>query len=257
MAENLRTETEGPILTIFLDRPKALNALNSGLIRELDEVLSSIPKEIRAVILTGAGEKAFVAGADIAEMKGMTPAEGQAFSELGHRVFRKLETIDQVSIAAINGFALGGGLELAMCCDLLYAADTAKLGQPEVNLAIIPGFGGTQRLARLVGPQVARELLFTGDMIDAATAKARGLVCDVLPKAELLAHAKKVALKIAAKGPLAIASAKHLVRQGAAMELDAANALESKEFGRLFGTADTVEGMTAYLEKRAPAFSGR
>jgi enoyl-CoA hydratase len=254
--ETIRVEVDGPVTTLTVDRPKSLNALSSQVFRELDDAVANLAPGTRIVILTGAGEKAFVAGADIAEMCGKSAAEGEAFSRQGHAFGRRMEALDAVTIAAVNGFALGGGLELAMCCDLLYASENAKFGQPEVNLGVIPGFGGTQRLPRLVGPQLARELLFTGDLIDAPTAKAIGLVAAVLPRDELLPHVRKVANKILSKGPLAIAAAKQLVRQGAALDLDAANDLEAQAFGRLFGTNDTREGMSAFLEKRPAAFKG-
>lgn len=254
--ETIRVQSEGPITTLTIDRPKALNALSSQVIRELDEAVPKLPSGTRVVIFTGAGEKAFVAGADIAEMRGKTPAEAEAFSLQGHALGRRIEALDAVTIAAVNGFALGGGCELAMCCDLIYAAENARFGQPEVNLGIIPGFGGTQRLPRLVGPQLARELIFTGDMIDAQTAKLIGLVAAVLPKDELHAHVRKVADKIIAKGPLAIAAAKQLVKKGASMDLDAANLLEARVFGSLFSTKDTLEGMSAFVEKRPARFAG-
>jgi enoyl-CoA hydratase len=253
--ETIRVETDGALTTLTIDRPKALNALSSQVIRELTEAVSAIPATTRAVIFTGAGEKAFVAGADIAEMRGKSVADAQAFSELGHNLGKKIEALGAVTIAAVNGFALGGGCELAMCCDLIYAAENAKFGQPEVNLGIIPGFGGTQRLTHLVGPQRARELIFTADIIDAQTAKSYGLVCDVLPKEQLMEHVKKVALKIASKGPLAVAAAKRLVKEGLGIPLDAANQLEAVAFGKLFASNDTLEGMTAFVEKRPAQFT--
>lgn len=254
MFENILVETADDIVTVTVNRPKALNALNSKTLSELFEAFDSVPDSARAVIVTGAGEKAFVAGADISEMKGLGANAATEFSWLGHRAFARLESLPQVTIAAINGFALGGGLELAMGCDLLYASDRAKLGQPEVNLGLIPGFGGTQRLARLVGPQLALEMLMTADPIDAPTAKARGLVADVFPSGELLGRVREIAQKIATKGPLAIRAAKALVQRGADMTLDDANFLESREFGRLFETRDAQEGLAAFLEKRAPSF---
>jgi enoyl-CoA hydratase len=257
MPENLLVESQGPIITITFNRPKALNALNNATIRELDAAIGGLPAGTRGLILTGGGEKAFVAGADIAEMRGLSAAEARAFGELGQRVLRRLEELPFVTIAAINGFALGGGLELAMSCDLLYASENAKLGQPEVNLGIIPGFGGTQRLARLIGPQLAREMIFTGAPIDGATAKARGLVCDVVPLAELLPRVRKVAETIASKGPLAIAAAKRAIGQGWDVDIDAGLRLEVDGFAGLFDSADRKEGMTAFLEKRAAVFHGK
>lgn len=256
MPENILVESNGPILTITLNRPKALNALSSALLTELDQQLDQLTDETRVVIITGSGEKAFAAGADIAEMRDYGPVEAERYSALGHRVFRRFETLPQVFIAALNGFTLGGGLELAMGCDLLYASENAKLGQPEVNLGVTPGYGGTQRLQRLVGPQLAREMLYTGDAIDAQTAKARGLVVDVLPREQLLEHVRKVAEKIASKGPLAIRATKNLVRRGQDLDLDSANLLEQQTFGLMFGTDDRREGMAAFLERRAPVFKG-
>lgn len=256
MPENILVESNGPILTITLNRPKALNALSSGLLTELDQQLDQLTDDTRVVIITGSGEKAFAAGADIAEMRDYGPVQAERYSALGHRVFRRFETLPQVFIAALNGFTLGGGLELAMGCDLLYASENAKLGQPEVNLGVTPGYGGTQRLQRLVGPQLAREMLYTGDAIDAQTAKARGLVVDVLPREQLLEHVRKVAEKIASKGPLAIRATKNLVRRGQDLDLDSANLLEQQTFGLMFGTDDRREGMAAFLERRAPVFKG-
>jgi enoyl-CoA hydratase len=256
MGENLLVETQGTTTTITFNRPKALNALNNATLRELDAAISAIPAGTRGLILTGAGEKAFVAGADIAEMSALPIDHARAFGELGQATLRRLEELPFVTVAAINGFALGGGLELAMSCDLLYASDNARLGLPEVKLGIIPGFGGTQRLARLVGPQLAREMIFTGGMIDAATAKARSLVCDVFPAAELLPRVRKVIDTIAANGPLAIATAKRCVGTGWDLDIAAGLRLEGDGFAGLFESADRKEGTTAFLEKRAPAFRG-
>lgn len=256
MFENILVETADDIVTVTVNRPKALNALNSKTLSELYEAFDNVPTKARVVVVTGAGEKAFVAGADIAEMKGLGANAATEFSWLGHKAFARLESLPQVTIAAVNGFALGGGLELAMGCDLLYASDRAKLGQPETNLGLIPGFGGTQRLARLIGPQLALEMLMTGDPIDAQAAKARGLIAEVVPAGELQEHVRKIAKKIASKGPLAIAALKELVRRGADMSLDDANFLESREFGRLFETRDAQEGLAAFLEKRSPNFLG-
>lgn len=257
-SENIRLEKAGFVATITFDRPKALNALNSATLRELEAALAQVgaDREVRAIVLTGAGEKAFVAGADIAEMANMTPSEALDFSGAGHRVFRAIESLPQPSIAAVNGFALGGGLELALACDLVYASEKARFGQPEVGLGVIPGFGGTQRLARLVGGQRAKELIFTGEMIDAATAKAIGLVLEILPQDQLVAHCQAVAAKIAAKGPLAISQAKRVVGWGAEGGLTAGNELERQGFSALFGSSDQREGMRAFLEKRPAVFKG-
>jgi enoyl-CoA hydratase len=257
MAENILIETAGTTTVITFNRPKALNALNEATLRELNAAIDALPQNTHALILTGAGEKAFVAGADIAEMSGRTREAARAFGEMGQSVLRRLEELPFVTIAAINGFALGGGLELAMACDLLYASENAKVGQPEVNLGIIPGFGGTQRLARLVGQQLAREMIFTGLPIDAATAKARGLVCDVFPLAELMPRVRKVADTIAAKGPLAVRACKRAINMGWDLDLDSGLRLEVQSFAELFDSADRKEGMAAFLEKRPAVFKGQ
>ncbi len=257
--ETLSVEREGAVAILTLNRPKALNAINSQLLRELSAALSQLAdpgQGVRALIVTGAGEKAFVAGADIVEMAPLGAWAGQQFSALGHATFAQLEALPFATIAAINGFALGGGLELAMACDLLYAADSAKLGQPEVNLGAVPGFGGSQRLTRLVGKGRAKELIFTADRIDAQKALAIGLVLEVLPREGLLAHCKAVAKKIAEKGPLAVAMSKRLIERGADLPLGAANESEAQMFGLVFDTDDRREGMRAFLEKRPAVFKG-
>ncbi|MEW5737303.1 MAG: enoyl-CoA hydratase-related protein [Myxococcota bacterium] len=254
----VRLDVDGAVAVITIDRPKALNALNQQVLRELDEAISRVAHDssLRALILTGAGEKAFVAGADIGEMSQYTTAQALMFAQLGHRVLAALEALHIPTIAAVNGFALGGGCELALACDLIYASEKAKLGLPEVTLAVIPGFGGTQRLTRLVGKARAKELIFTGEMIDAAKAKEIGLVLDVLPAAELLAHCKKVGGTIAKRGPVAVAQAKRVIEHGADLPLKDANELERQAFALLFGTADQREGMKAFVEKRAAEFKG-
>jgi enoyl-CoA hydratase len=255
--DNIRIESEGGITTLFVDRPKALNALNSATFREIERALAELPGGTRALIVTGGGEKAFVAGADIAEMAALPAHQAREFSALGHRIMAQLEALPVPTIAAVNGFALGGGLELALACDLIYASEKAKLGLPETTLAVIPGFGGTQRLTRLVGRARAKELLFTAERIDAARAKEIGLVLEVLPPEGLLPHCRAVAAKIAKNGPLAVAQAKRVVELGADATLSVANALEEQAFGALFGSEDQREGMKAFLEKRAAAFTGR
>ncbi len=257
--ETLIVAQDGPVTTITINRPAALNALTSLVLRELQTALWQLhaPKDTRCLIITGAGEKAFVAGADIAEMKDMTASEARKFSRLGHSVFAHLEDLDCPTIAAVGGYALGGGCELAISCDLVYASDNARFGQPEVNLGVAPGFGGTQRLTRLVGKQRAKEILFTGDLIPAEKAKTIGLCLEIFPRAELLANVKAIAAKIAAKGPLAVAEAKHLVEHGYDEPLSSANAREAASFGLLFDTADQKEGMKAFVEKRPPKFEGR
>lgn len=258
MGTTLITERDGALAVLTLNRPDKLNALNAELLGELDAALAELSRDtsIGCAILTGAGEKAFAAGADIAAMLPMTTEQGRAFSEMGHRICSRIEHAPFPVIGAINGFALGGGCELALACDFLYASDKAKLGQPEVNLGIIPGFGGTQRLARRVGIARARELCFTGDAIGAEDALRMGLVNAVVPHAELLPKVKEVAQKIASKGRVAIAQCKRVMFSGADVPLDVANALETQAFSMLFGTSDRKEGMSAFLEKRKAAFTG-
>lgn len=259
MAEQtVRLSVEGTTAVVTIDRPKALNALNTATLEQLEEALANIAQqpEVRGLIVTGAGEKAFVAGADIAEMMNLNIEQSLAFAARGHRVFDALERLHCPTLAAVNGFALGGGCELALACDLIYAADNAKFGLPEVSLGVIPGFGGTQRLTRLVGRARAKELVFTGDIVDAAQAKAMGLALDVFPGAELLNHCRAVLSRIAKKGPLAVARAKRVIAQGADLPLAAGNQLEREAFADLFHSADRKEGMTAFLEKRPAVFRG-
>jgi enoyl-CoA hydratase len=258
-SENLLFEKQGAIATVTINRPKALNALNSRTFNELLACASRIEadKEIRVVILTGSGEKAFVAGADIAEMAEMRPREARHFAEMGGSMMSAIETSHVPWIAAVHGFALGGGCELALACDFLYASKTAKLGQPEVNLGVIPGFGGTQRLMRRVGIAKAKELIFTGDMVDAAEGHRIGLVDAVIEPGELMAYTRKQAEKMAQKGPLALAEAKRVMMQGQSLALVDAVAAEAHAFASLFDTEDQREGMRAFLEKRPPRFAGR
>jgi enoyl-CoA hydratase len=255
--ENIRLEQDGAVATLFIDRPKALNALNSKTLQEMEAVLGSIGTDVRVLIVTGGGEKAFVAGADIAEMAAMSEAQATEFGELGHRVMAALELLPIPTIAAVNGFALGGGCELALACDFIYASEKAKLGLPEVGLGVIPGFGGTQRLTRAVGRARAKELIFTGERIDAAKAKEIGLVLEVFAPEALLPHCREVAAKMLKNGPLAIAKAKRVIEEGADDDLRVANRLERKTFGELFGSADQREGMKAFLEKRPASFTGK
>jgi enoyl-CoA hydratase len=252
-------EKDGSVATLTLNRPDKLNALTSELLTELGMALHGLVSDadLRCVILTGAGDKAFAAGADIAAMSEMTPVQAKQFADKGHRVGSSIESMTVPVIAAVNGFALGGGCELALACDFIYASDKAKLGQPEVNLGVIPGFGGTQRLARRVGAARARELCMTGDMVNAEEALRIGLVNAVVPHAELLPRVRETAKKIASKGPLAIAAVKRVVARGADVPLQTANELEATAFAALFGTHDQREGMRAFVEKRPAKFEGR
>lgn len=250
---------EGPVSTLTINRPKVLNALNpqviDALIRATAEVAARA--ETRCLIVTGAGDKAFVAGADIAAMSALSPQEARMFAERGHAAMAGLEALSVPVIAAVNGFALGGGCELALACDFIYASEKAKFGQPEVNLGVIPGFGGTQRLARRVSVGIARELIYSAAMIDAQEALRIGLVNKVFPADQLLAEAKKTALLIAQKGPLAVAQAKRVISAGLDVPLQQGNALEVTAFGTCFGSADQKEGMAAFLEKRPAVFTGK
>jgi enoyl-CoA hydratase len=255
--ENILVAREGQIATLTVNRPKSLNALNGKTLREMTQAVRELAEQCRALILTGAGDKAFVAGADIAEMAPMTPWTAREFSELGHVLTALLEDIPCATIAAVNGYALGGGLELAVACDMIFASENAKLGLPEVTLGVTPGFGGTQRLVRLVGKLRAKEIIFTGEMVDAQTALRIGLLNAVVPQAELMAHCRKVAGKIAERGPLAISRAKRLVERGYDMPLRAANRQEAETFALLFDTQDRAEGMKAFLEKRPARFVGK
>jgi enoyl-CoA hydratase len=257
--ETILVAHEGHVAIITLNRPDKLNAINPALVKDLLHAVDALAADasVLCAIVTGAGEKAFAAGADIGAMKEMTSAEGRAFAHLGHSLGARLESSAFPVIAAVNGFALGAGCELALACDFIYASDRAKLGQPEVNLGVIPGFGGTQRLARRVGIGRARELCYTGDVIGADEALRIGLVNAVVPHADLLAKVKETAAKIASKGPLAIAQAKRVIDRGADVSLPVANELEAQAFGALFGSADQREGMGAFLEKRKAVFAGK
>jgi enoyl-CoA hydratase len=259
--ETLKVAIDGPIATVTINREPQLNALSSTVISELTAVAGEleVSTDVRVVVLTGAGDKAFVAGADIAEMQELTPTQAQAFAEMGGALGHTIETSEKPWIAAVNGFALGGGCELALACDFVHASENAKFGQPEVKLGVIPGFGGTQRLARRVGVAKAKEICMTGDQILAAEALRIGLVDALWPHAELLGRVKELALRIAANGPLAVAEVKRLVHQGQSMPLDAALALEAKSFGLMFATSDQREGMSAFLAKprRAAQFKGQ
>jgi enoyl-CoA hydratase len=249
----------GPIATVTVDRPQVLNALDEITLRELVAAFAGLSGSpgLRCVIVTGAGEKAFVAGADIGSMAGLGPREARALAELGHELGDAIEGLAAPVIAAVGGFALGAGCELALACDFIYASTAAKFGQPEVNLGVIPGFGGTQRLARRVGIGRARELVYTGAIISAEEALRIGLVNAVVAPADLMPRVRAVAETIARKGPLAIADAKRAIRRGADLPLAEAHEIERHLFAGLFATADQKEGMKAFLEKRPPKFQGR
>lgn len=249
---NLLMDVVDEIAIVTINRPKALNALNSETLAELNQTFSDISKrkDVKVVILTGSGEKAFVAGADISEMVNASASEGRAMGLLAKEAFSKLEEMPQVSIAAVNGFALGGGCELSMACDIRIAAENAKFGQPEVGLGIIPGFGGTQRLPRLIGKGRAKELIFTCDIIDANEAYRIGLANKVVPQAELLNYCKDMAKKIMSKGSYAVSVAKQVIERGYDADLSTALVLEADCLGLTFSTDDKKEGMSAFLEKR-------
>jgi enoyl-CoA hydratase len=257
--ETLLFEIRDGVALITINRPDKLNALNDQVVDELGHAAGRIATEdaIKGAILTGAGPKAFVAGADIADLAKQGPFDGKARALRGQAVLRRLETCGKPVIAAINGFALGGGCELAMACHLRIAADTAKFGQPEVKLGIAPGYGGTQRLPRLVGKGVAVQLILTGEMIDAQEAYRIGLVNKVVPATQLLPESEKMLRGILAMGPLAVRLALEAVDQGLEMTLDEGLLLEANHFGLLAATKDMKEGLTAFLEKRQARFEGR
>lgn len=244
-------ETEGAVGIITINRPKALNALNSQVLDDLNAALDAVNlDEIRALILTGAGEKSFVAGADIGEMSNLTKAEGEAFGKKGNDIFRRIETFPIPVIAAINGFALGGGCEISMSCDIRLCSDNAVFGQPEVGLGITPGFGGTQRLARLVSPGYAKEMIYGARNIKADEAYRIGLVNHVYSQEELMPAAKKMAAGIAKNAPIAVRNCKKAINEGLQTDMDQAIVIEEKLFGDCFETHDQKEGMGAFLEKR-------
>jgi enoyl-CoA hydratase len=260
MEENtVLVERDGAIVTVTINRQESLNALNpdvlQGLIIEFGKIASD--PSIRSVIITGRGPKGFVAGADIRSMNGLGPRPIADYVELGQRAMRLIETCEVPVIAAVNGFALGGGLELALACDIIVCCESAKLGQPEVNLGIIPGFGGTQRLIQRCGVGAARRLCYTGDLIGAEEARVIGLADKVVPDAQLLDEVTKMATTIASKAPLAVKGAKKVINQAHQSLLLSGLRLEVEEFLKLFGTADREEGMTAFLQKRPATFTGR
>jgi enoyl-CoA hydratase len=257
--ETLLVERDGAVAIVTINRPKVLNALNRQTIDELEQAMLDLQRDeaVRAIVLTGAGEKSFVAGADINELAVLSPAEGQRHGRRGQAVFDLIEDLGKPVVAAINGFALGGGCELAMACTLRVAADSARFGQPEINLGIIPGYAGSQRLPRLVGRGRALEILLTGDMVPAARAYEMGLVNRVVPAADLLTEARKLAAALASKAPVATRYILQAVNHGMAMPLADAQFLEGTLFGLVASTDDMKEGTRAFLEKRQAAWRGR
>ena len=257
--ETLLVERDGAVAVVTINRPKVLNALNTQTINELERAMLDLQRDdaVRAIVLTGAGEKSFVAGADINELAVLSPAEGQRHGRRGQAVFDLIEDLGKPVVAAINGFALGGGCELAMACTIRVAADTARFGQPEINLGIIPGYAGSQRLPRLVGKGRALEMLLTGDMVTAARAFEIGLVNRIVPAADLLAEARKLAATLASKAPLATRYIMEAVNHGLEMPLADAQFLEGTLFGLVASTDDMKEGTKAFLEKRQASWRGR
>lgn len=256
----LRLERGGACPTLFIHRPDKLNALNPEVLGELDRAVAELAEasdpKVRALVLSGSGDRAFVAGADIEAMRSMSVVEAYAFSTAGHRVAQRLETAPFPVIAAVEGFALGGGCELALCADFIVAGRGAKFGQPEVKLGLIPGFGGTARLVRRVGVARARQLVFTGALLGAEEALALGLVNEVVEAGGALERAGAIAAQIAERAPLAVAAAKRVLRSAAEVDIDAACALEAASFAALFATHDTHEGLEAFVAKRKPEFEG-
>ena len=256
--KNLLVEFKDGIATVKINRPKALNALNSETLDELKHVGNALNdnKDVRIVIVTGEGEKAFIAGADILEMKDMNALEGMTFSQRGHEAFSTFENMDKPVIAAVNGFALGGGFEVALACDIIYASDKAKVGFPEITLGIFPGFGGTQRTAKLIGLAKTKELIFSGKTITAQEAYEMGLINKVVPHEELMKEVTVLAEKIKANGPISMKLAKECINKSLFLDIESGLLLEAKDFGLCFGTKDQKEGMTAFVERRKPTFKG-
>ncbi len=254
--ENIILEKEEKLAVLYINRPKAMNALNKDTILEIKDAVTAVNDDpaVELLIITGSGDKSFVAGADIAFMQNLSAMEAREFGALGQKVFRLIEAMEKPVIAAVNGFALGGGCELAMCCDFRIAASNAKFGQPEVGLGITPGFGGTQRLPRLIGAGMAKQLLYTADVIDAAEAFRVGLVNKVVQPEELLPEVKKIAGRILSKGQIAVRLSKAAANEGMQTDIDRAMSIEADAFGLCFATQDQKEGMTAFLEKRKASF---
>lgn len=256
--QNLKTENRDGVLVVTIDRPKVLNALNAETVEEIGRVFAEARDDdaVKAVIVTGGGEKAFVAGADINELATKTPISGKETSERGQHILSSIERFPKIVIAAINGYALGGGCELALACHIRIASEKAQIGLPEVTLGIIPGYGGTQRLARLIGKSRAIEMVCTGDRVSAAEADRIGLVNRVVAPEALMSTAEEIARKIMSRGPVAVRAAIEVINSGLEMPFEEGQFLEATLFGLLCATADTKEGMSAFLEKRAAAFTG-
>ena len=253
----LKIENNGAVCTMTINAPKTLNALNSTILNEMNEALDNLPKEARCLIITGEGEKSFVAGADISEMSTLNEQEGYEFGKRGASVFRKIETLNIPVIAAVNGFALGGGCELAMACDIRICSTNAKFGQPEVGLGIIPGFSGTYRLAKLIGMGMAKQLIYTAKVIKADEALRIGLVNAIYEQADLMAEAMKMAESICANAPVAVAYAKKCINEEYDLAADEAIDFESRMFGKCFVTEDQKNGMAAFLNKGKCEFQGK
>jgi enoyl-CoA hydratase len=256
--ENIIYQVQEGIATITFNRPKALNALNAALLEEFSSALDEIAADenIRVLVLTGAGDKSFVAGADITELATFNSLTAKNFAQKGHAIIAKLQQLPIAAIAAVNGFALGGGTEIAIACDFIYASDNARFGQPEINLGLIPGFGGTQRLPRLIGSNLAKELVFTGKMISAAEAEKIGLVNKVVPQEQLMEAVLKTAGEIASKGKASLREAKPPINNGLNTDLATGIHIEVESFGMCYASNDSKEGTSAFLEKRKPEFKG-
>jgi enoyl-CoA hydratase len=256
--KNLIVEIKDSTALITFNRPQVLNAMNTETVTELGQAVAALEKaeQVKAIVLTGAG-RAFIAGADIAEMSGKTPEQARQYSELGHRVMSSLQELNKPVIAAVNGYALGGGVEVLLSCDITIASDQAKFGLPETILGVIPGWGATQRVARLIGTTRAKELIFTGQIIDARTAYEFGLINRIVPHDQLMQTVMDMAEKISAQGPCALARAKQVINQGIEKSLGDGCKLEIEAFYNLFATEDQKEGMQAFIEKRKPCFTGK
>jgi len=257
--KNILYEKSEGIATITINRPEKLNAMDQETVQEILSALDDAEKDenIRVVVITGAGDRAFSAGADISGMKGRTPLDSRKSSQLGQQPMNRVEDLEKPVIAAINGYALGGGLELAMACDFRIASENARLGQPEINIGLVPGWGGTQRLPRFVGKALAKEMIFTGRMIDAKIAEQHGLVNKVVPAAQLKSAVQELATELLNKPPVAIKVAKQLINNSTETNLRIGLTHESEAFGILGSTEDFKEGTTAFLEKRKPKFKGK